>query len=72
MLPTNTNDSLVILVGNVKGDRSWHFLLNKVETVLSCFVLTADDIDVEIILVESIENDLYIALKMSALPDGRR
>jgi len=28
MLTTNTNNALVILVGNMEGNRGWHFLLD--------------------------------------------
>jgi hypothetical protein len=61
MLTSDTDDALVILIGYVKGDRCWHFLLNQIEAVLGGFVLAANNVDVEVVFVETIKDDLNIA-----------
>lgn len=61
VLATYSNDTLVVLVRYVEGDRSRHLLLNEVETVFGGVVLCSTDVDVEIILVEAIEDDLDVA-----------
>jgi hypothetical protein len=61
VLTTNANDTFVILVGNVERDGRWHLLLDKIKSVFGGFVLTANHVNVEIVFIESIEDDLYVA-----------
>lgn len=61
MLATYSNDTLVILIRYVEGDRSRHFLLNEVEAVLGGIVLCSTDVDIEIVFIEAIEDDLDVA-----------
>ena len=61
MLATNSDNTFVVLIGDMERDRSRHFLLNEVETILGRVVLVATNINVEVVLIESIEDDLNIA-----------
>lgn len=61
VLATNTDDSLMVLVRNMEGNRSRHFLLDKAETLLHRFKTTSHDINVEVVLVKAIEDDLNAA-----------
>lgn len=62
VLATNANDSLVVLVRNVEGNGSGHFLLDKIQAVLGGLILIAAHVDVEVVLVEAIKDDLHVAL----------
>jgi hypothetical protein len=61
VLASNTNDSLVVLIGDVERDRRGHFLLDHAEASLHKVVVDGHDVDVEIVLVEPVKDDLYIA-----------
>ena len=61
MLSTNPNDPLVILVRHMERDRCRHLLLNQVQAILGRLILVAAHIDVEVVLVETVEDDLDIA-----------
>lgn len=61
VLPSNTDDTLVILVRNVERNRRRHLLLDKVKTMFGCLVLGSTNIDVEIVLIETIEENLNVA-----------
>ena len=61
MLATYSDDTLVVLIRYVEGNRSRHFLLNEVESVLGGVVLCSADVDVEVVFVEAIEDDLDVA-----------
>lgn len=61
VLPTYPNDTLVVLIGYVEGDRSGHLLLNEVEPVFGGVVLRSTNVDIEVVLVEAVEDDLDIA-----------
>jgi hypothetical protein len=61
VLASNSDDALVVLIGDVEGDGSGHLLLNKIETILRSFVLAANNINVEVVFIEAVEDDLNIA-----------
>ena len=61
MLSANTDDALVVLIWNMERDRSRHLLFNQIQAILDSFVLAAANIDIEIVLVESVEDDLNVA-----------
>ena len=63
VLSADTDDTFVILIRDVKGNGSRHLLLNKIQSVLGGFVLCSAYINVEIVFVESIEDDLNITLR---------
>lgn len=65
MLTTNADDAFVVLIGYMEGYRSRHLLLHKIKAVLGSFILRPADIDVEIVFIEAIEDDLYIAYATS-------
>lgn len=60
VLTTDSNDPLVVLVRNVERDGRWHLLLDEVEPIPSCLVLISADINVEVVLVETVEDDLHV------------
>lgn len=62
VLATNTDNALVILIRHVERNRCRHLLFNKSETLLHRVVCRCHDINVEVVLVETIEYDLNIAL----------
>lgn len=61
MLTANTDDSLVVLIGDVEGNRSRHLLLDKIKTALGGLKLVSANINVEVVLVEAIEDNLNVA-----------
>lgn len=61
MLAANTDDSLVVLIGDVEGNRSRHLLLDKIKTALGGFKLVSANVNVEVVLVEAIEDNLNVA-----------
>ena len=61
VLATYSDDTFVVLIGYVEGDRSRHLLLNEVEPVFGGVVLCSTDVDIEIVFVEAIEDDLDVA-----------
>ena len=61
MLATDSDDTLVVLIRYVEGDRSRHLLLHQVKPVLSSVVLCSTDVDIEVVFVEAIEDDLDVA-----------
>lgn len=61
MLATYSDDTFVVLVWHVEGDRSRHLLLNEVQSVLGSVVLCSTNVDIEVVFVEAVENDLDIA-----------
>lgn len=61
MLAPDTNDTLVVLVRNMKGDGSRHFLLHKIKAVFGSIVLGPAYVDVKVVLIETIEYDLHVA-----------
>ena len=60
VLAANSDDPLVVLVWNVKGDRSWHLLLDKIETIFDGIVLSSTHVDVEVVFIEAIKDDLHV------------
>lgn len=62
VLSADADDTLVVLVRDVKRDRGRHLKLNEVQSVLGGFVVLSTDIDIEIVLVEAIKDDLDITL----------
>lgn len=62
VLTTNTDDAFVVLIRHMERNRCRHFLLHKSEALLHGLISCCHDIDVEIVLIETIENDLHIAL----------
>ena len=61
MLATYSDNTLMVLIRYVEGDRGRHLLLNEVEPVLGGVVLCSTNVDIEIVFVEAIENDLDVA-----------
>ena len=61
MLASDTDDAFVVLVRNMKGDGSRHFLFDEVKTVLHGFILPTANVNVEVVLVETVKDDLDIA-----------
>ena len=61
MLAADADDAFMVLIGHMEGYRSGHLLLHKIKTILGSFILRAADVDVEVVFVEAIEDDLYIA-----------
>ena len=61
VLPTNTDNSLVVLVWNMERDGGRHLLLDQAKTLLHRVITGGHNVDVEIVLVEAIEDDLNIA-----------
>lgn len=61
VLASDANNALVVLIRYMEGNRSWHFLFNKVEAVLRCLVLAPAYVNAEVVLVEAVEDDLYVA-----------
>ena len=61
VLTTNTDDALVILVGDVEGDGGRHLLLNQGQPLPHGLETRRHDIDVEVVLVEAVEDDLNVA-----------
>lgn len=61
MLATYSDDTLVVLIRYVEGDRSRHLLLNEVEPVLGGVVLCSTDVNIEVVFVEAIKDDLDVA-----------
>jgi len=62
VLAANTNDALVVLIGNMERDGCGHFLLHKPQTLLHGVVGAGLNFDVEVILAEVVKHDLDIAL----------
>lgn len=62
VLPTDTNDPLVVLVWNMERNRRRHLLLDEGEALFHRFVRGSHDVDVEVVLVEAIKDDLDVAL----------
>ena len=61
MLSTNPDDPLVVLVRHMEGNGSRHLLLHQIQTVLSRLVLVAAHVNVEVVLVETVKDDLDVA-----------
>ena len=61
MLTSDADDTFVVLIWYVEGDRSWHLLLNQVETILGSVILAANNVNVEVVLIEAVEDDLNVA-----------
>lgn len=61
MLSADPNDTLVILVRHMERDGGRHFLFDKVEPVFGGLVLTAYNVNVEVVFVEAIKDDLDVA-----------
>lgn len=61
MLTTDADDALVVLVGNMKGNRGGHFLLHKIKTIFGGVILSSAYVDVKVVFVEAVEYDLYVA-----------
>ena len=65
VLATNSNNSFMVLVGHVERNGRRHLLLDKIQSVFGGFILVATHINVEVVLVETIEDDLNIACSLS-------
>ena len=63
VLASDADDTLMVLVWNVEGNSSWHLSLNKLQSVFSCVVRRATNIDVEVVVIETIEDDLNIGMR---------
>lgn len=61
VLATDTNDSLVILIRDVEGDRSRHFLLYQAHSLLHRVIRRRNNINIEVVFPEAVEYDLDIA-----------
>ena len=61
MLATYSDDTLVILIRYMEGDRSGHLLLDEVKSVLSSVVLCSTNVNIEVVFVEAIEDNLDVA-----------
>jgi len=61
MLAADADDTFVILVRHMEGDRGRHLLLNKAKTLLHGIVRVRDDVDVEVLLAKSVEHDVDAA-----------
>jgi hypothetical protein len=61
MLSTNTNDTLVILIWNMEGDGSRHLLFDEIKAISSSLVLIPTHVNVEIVFIEAVKDDLYVA-----------
>ena len=62
VLTTNTDDALMVLVWHVERNCSGHLLFDEVEAILSRLVLCTAHDDIEVVLVEAIEHNLYAAV----------
>lgn len=60
VLATNANDPFMILVRYVERNRSGHFLFHKSHALLHRVMVRRDNIYVEVILPETIEDDLDV------------
>lgn len=60
VLATDSDDSLVVLVRNMERDGRWHLLLDEIKPVPSCLVLIPADVNIEVVLVETIKDDLHV------------
>ena len=67
VLTADSNDALMVLVGNVEGNRGWHFLLNKRQALLHGIVVGSNDVNVEVILPETLEHDLNVTCDVVSL-----
>lgn len=63
MLAPNTNNTLMVLIRNMEGDRGRHFLFDQVKAVSCCFILGRAHINIEVVLVESVKDYLNMTLK---------
>lgn len=67
MLATDTDDTFVVLVWNMEGNRCWHLLLNKVETLFNGFIVIGTNIDIKVVLVEAVKNNLDVSYNYRTL-----
>ena len=65
MLTANPDDTFVVLIRHMERYRSWHFLLHQVEAAPGRIVLRSTDINVEIVFIESVEDNLDVACHAS-------
>lgn len=69
VLTADTDNSLVVLVRHMERNGRWHLLLDKVETILGSLILGTAHVDVEVVLIESVKDDLHVAyLDCQSLP----
>jgi hypothetical protein len=71
VLPSNADNTFVVLVGDVEGYRGRHFLLHQVQTIFGSIILSTAHIDIKIILVEAVEDDLYVACASLVIMPGQ-
>jgi hypothetical protein len=61
VLAANANNTLVVLIGDMERDGCWHLLFNQGQALLHGIVGGSHDVDIEVVLVETVKNDLNIA-----------
>jgi hypothetical protein len=61
VLATDADYALVVLIGHVERDGSWHLLLNEGHTLLHRVICRCNNIDIKVVLSEAIEDDLDVA-----------
>ena len=61
VLATNTDNTLVVLIGYVEGDGSRHLLLDEGQALLHGVVVGSNDVNIEVILSEALEHNLDVA-----------
>jgi hypothetical protein len=69
VLPSNANDSLMVLVGYVKGNGCRHLLLDERKSRFHRIIFSGTDIDVKVILVEAVEYNLNATYKAISILD---
>lgn len=62
VLATNSDDALVVLVGDVERDGSWHLLFHKFKAISRGVVVLTTNVNVEVVLIESIKDDLDVRM----------
>ena len=61
VLSTDSDDPLVVLVRYMEGNGRRHLLFHQIQAILGRIVLVSAHIDVEVVLVESVKDNLDIA-----------
>lgn len=61
VLSTDSDDPLMVLVRYMKGNGRRHFLFHQIQAILRRIVLVSAHIDVEVVLIESVKDNLDIA-----------
>jgi hypothetical protein len=69
VLPSDANDSLMVLVRNMEGNRCRHLLLNERKSRFHRIIFSGTDIDVKVILVEAVKYNLHATYKTISIHD---